>query len=130
MRRGAIALAAFALAAVGSGAGAAAGTGAASARPTAVGVGEREWRISLYRSRVPLGRVRLNVRNFGEDGHDLAVRTRSGRVLGALGEIRPGETDSLTVRLRRPGRYIVFCSLEGHEALGMRAVLRAKRPRP
>jgi hypothetical protein len=109
---------------------ASAGRPAVASRPTSVGVGEREWRISLYRSRVPLGRVRLNVRNFGEDGHDLAVRTRSGRVLGALGEIRPGETDTLTVRLRRPGRYVVFCSLEGHEARGMRAVLRAKRRGP
>jgi hypothetical protein len=150
MRRGAIALAAAAALAGGAAAsGAAAGgtapgaaatdtaAGAAvggaarptAARPTAVGVGEREWRISLYRSRVPTGRVRLNARNFGEDGHDLAVRTRAGRVLGALGEIKPGETGSLTVRLRRPARYIVFCTLEGHEARGMRAVLRAKRPR-
>jgi hypothetical protein len=102
---------------------------AAGARPTAVGVGEREWRVSLYRSSVPTGRVRLNVRNFGEDGHDLAVRTRSGRLLGATPEIRAGETATLRVRLRRPGRYIVFCSLTGHEELGMRAVLRVKRRR-
>jgi hypothetical protein len=104
------------------------GTGHA---PTPVGVGEREWRVSLYRSRVPVGVVRLNVRNFGEDGHDLAVRTRAGRVLGSLAELRPGETGTLAVRLRKPGRYVVFCSLEGHEAKGMRARLRAvKRSRP
>jgi hypothetical protein len=89
-----------------------------------VGVGEREWRISLYRSHVSTGRVRLNVRNFGEDGHDLAVRSRSGRVLAVLPEIRPDRTGTLTVRLRKPGRYTVFCSLEGHEARGMHAVLR------
>jgi hypothetical protein len=93
--------------------------------PTQVGVGEREWRVSLYRSTVPVGPVRLNVRNFGEDGHDLAVRTRAGRVLGSLAELRPGQTGTLSVRLRRPGRYVVFCSLEGHEAKGMRARLRA-----
>ena len=44
---------------------------AAAARPTAVGVGEREWRIALYRPWVPAGLVKFNVRNFGEDGHDL-----------------------------------------------------------
>jgi hypothetical protein len=92
--------------------------------PTAVGVGEREWRISLYRSKVPTGRVKFNVRNFGEDGHDLAVRTAEGRVLGMLPELRPGRTRTLTLRLRKPGRYRLFCSLEGHAALGMRAVLR------
>ena len=95
--------------------------------PTQVGVGEREWHVSLYRSRVPVGAVRLNVRNFGEDGHDLAVRTRGGRVLGALAELPPGQTGTLAVRLRKPGRYRVFCSLEGHEAKGMHALLRVKR---
>jgi hypothetical protein len=106
-----------------------AGLFAAGHPPTAVGVGEREWRISLYRSEVPTGRVKLNVRNFGEDGHDLAIRTASGRVLGAIGEVRPGRSATLSVRLRKPGRYRVFCSLEGHEAKGMRAVLRVKRRR-
>ena len=94
--------------------------------PTPVGVGEREWRIALYRSKVPTGRVKFNVRNFGEDGHDLAVRTSSGRVLGSIPELRPGRSGTLTVRLREPGRYRVFCSLEGHEAKGMHAVLRVK----
>ena len=95
--------------------------------PTPVGVGEREWRIALYRSKVPTGRVKFNVRNFGEDGHDLAIRTFAGRVLGSIPELRPGRTGTLTVRLREPGRYRVFCSLEGHEAKGMHAVLRVKK---
>jgi hypothetical protein len=98
-------------------------------QPTAVGVGEREWRISLYRSEVPTGRVKLNVRNFGEDGHDLSVRTRGGKVLKSLPELDPGDTGTLRVRLRKPGRYVVFCSLAGHEARGMRAVLRVKPKR-
>jgi uncharacterized cupredoxin-like copper-binding protein len=71
--------------------------------------------------------VRFNVHNFGEDGHDLAVRNRAGRVFGHLPELGPDATGKLTVRLRRPGRYIVFCALEGHEVKGMRAVLRVKR---
>jgi hypothetical protein len=106
---------------------AAAAVAAPGRPPTAVGVAEREWRISLYRASVPAGRVRFNVRNFGEDGHDLGARSRSGRVVGHLPEVPPGETGSLTVRLRRPGRYTVFCALEGHEARGMRSVLRVKR---
>jgi len=104
-----------------------AGAADATARPaTAVGVGEREWRIALYRSHVPVGRVRFNVHNFGEDGHDLAVRNRRGKLLGVGPELEPAENGRLSVRLRRPGRYTVFCSLEGHEALGMRAILRAR----
>jgi hypothetical protein len=91
--------------------------------PTSVGVGEREWRVALYRTRVPTGVVRLNVHNYGEDGHDLALRNRDGRVLAAVPEVSPGASDTLRVRVRRPGRYVVFCSLEGHEANGMRTRL-------
>jgi hypothetical protein len=100
---------------------------AAPARPTAVGVGEREWRIALYRPWVPAGLVKFNVRNFGEDGHDFVVRNRRGVVRARLPEIRAGETASVTARLRRPGRFTVYCSLPGHLELGMRAVLRVRR---
>jgi uncharacterized cupredoxin-like copper-binding protein len=97
---------------------------------TSVGVGEREWRVSLYRTRVPTGVVRLNVHNYGEDGHDLSVRNRNGKLLGSVPEIEPGGGDTLRVRLRRPGRYVVFCSLEGHEGKGMRARLTVVKRRP
>ena len=102
---------------------------AALLAPTPVGVGEREWRISLYRSHVPVGVVHLNARNFGEDGHDLAIRRAGGKVLKTLPELKPGATGTLGVRLRKPGRYVVFCSLAGHESRGMHAVLRVKRRR-
>ena len=72
---------------------------------------------------VPLERAhravcKFNVRNFGEDGHDLAVRTADGRLLRARSRASP---PGWTLRLREPGRYRVFCSLEGHEAKGMHA---------
>jgi plastocyanin len=102
-------------------------TAAGGSGGTAVGVGEREWRVSLYRTRVPAGLVRFNVRNYGEDTHDLAVRSRSGKLLGVSPEVRAGRTATLRVRLRRAGRYTVFCTLEGHEANGMRARLVVKR---
>ena len=98
-----------------------------------MGVSEREWRVSLYRTRVPAGVVRLNVHNYGEDGHDLALRNRDGRVLAHAARGQPGRTATRCgCALRRPGRYVVFCSLEGHEAKGMRArltVVKRKRGR-
>jgi hypothetical protein len=103
---------------------------AAARSPTAVGVSEREWRVALYKTRVPTGVLRLNAHNYGEDGHDLAIRNRHGKVLASVPEIEPGHGDTLRVRVRRPGRYVVFCSLEGHEAKGMRAritVVKRKR---
>jgi hypothetical protein len=100
---------------------------AATARPTAVGVGEREWRIALYRPWVPAGLVKFNVKNFGEDGHDFVVRNARGVMRARLPELGAGETASVTARLLRRGRYTVYCSLPGHRQLGMQAVLRVRR---
>jgi hypothetical protein len=102
---------------------------AAAVRPTAVGVGEREWRIALYRPWAPVGLVKFNVKNFGEDGHDLVVRNGRGVVRARLPEIEPGATASVSARLMRRGRYTVYCSLPGHVELGMRAVLRDRARR-
>ena len=44
-------------------------------------------------------------------------------MLAAVPEVSPGAGDTLRVRMRKPGRYVVFCSLEGHEANGMHARL-------
>jgi hypothetical protein len=100
---------------------------AAAARPTAVGVGEREWRIALYRPWVPAGLVKFNVKNFGEDGHDFVVRNARGVTRARLPELGAGETASVTARLLRRGRYTAYCSLPGHRELGMQAVLRVRR---
>jgi plastocyanin len=94
------------------------------ARPaTAVGVGEREFVIAVYRPRVHAGRLKIGVRNLGEDGHDLAVR-RAGHTYGTLATVRPGATGTLRLTLRHPGRYTLVCTLADHAARGMRATLR------
>jgi plastocyanin len=93
---------------------------------TAVGVAEREYRISPYRRVVPPGLVRLNIRNFGEDAHDLVVRSGDGRVVAASGDIRSGRTAILTARFRRPGTYRLVCTRADHAARGMVARLRVR----
>lgn len=99
---------------------------AAAAAITNVGVGEREWSISVYRPVVDRGAVRFNVHNFGEDGHDLQVRGPAGFRSRALPEIPSGENGVLTVRFKRSGRYTLVCTLPGHAQLGMRATLRVR----
>jgi plastocyanin len=96
-------------------------------RTTAVGVGLREYRVALYRSRVLPGRVRLNLENLGEDGHDLRVIGPSGdasAVRGTSPEVKPGARYTLKVTLRRRGLYRLVCTLADHEARGMVARLR------
>lgn len=99
----------------------------AATRTTAVGVGLREYRVALYRSRVLPGRVRLNLENLGEDGHDLRVIGPSGRasaVRGTSPEVKPGARYTLKVTLKRRGLYRMVCTLADHEARGMVARLR------
>ena len=103
-----------------------AGRAPGRARATAIGVGEREFKIAVYRSRVRAGALKLNVHNLGEDDHDLVVR-RAGRRIAGLDAIKPGATSTLRLTLRRPGRYALVCTLADHEARGMRATLRVVR---
>lgn len=102
---------------------------AAKTRTTAVGVGMREYRIALYRSRVLPGRVRFDMENLGEDAHDLQVigPRGSSAVRGTSVEIKAGERGGLTVTLRRRGVYRVICTLGDHEARGMVSRLRVVR---
>jgi plastocyanin len=94
---------------------------------TAVGIGEREYSIAVYRPRIRPGKVKLNVRNLGEDVHDLVVR-RAGKRVGALATVvKPGATATLRLTLRKTGRYQLVCTVADHEARGMRATLRVSR---
>jgi plastocyanin len=111
-----------------SGAGPAAG-GPLDATGTSVGVSEREFRISPYRRTVRAGVVRFNVRNFGEDVHDLVVLSPKGRKLGTTGEIRAGAQGVLRVKLNKGGVYRLLCTQADHTARGMtsRITVRATR---
>jgi hypothetical protein len=116
------------IAAAGIWAGAVLPAGAGARRHvTAVGVGEREFRISVYRPRLTPGPVRFNVANFGQDVHDLVVVAPGGRVVAATGELRSGARVTVTARLTRPGRYRLLCTRAGHAARGMTAGLRVVR---
>jgi len=118
MRR-ALALAAAVLAVL------AAGAHAGGGRIAQVGVGLQEFRVSLYRTAVPRGTVSLNLHNYGQDVHDLAIRSR-GRVLAETAVIKPGANATLRARLR-PGRYQLVCLIADHARRGMRAWLTVRR---
>ena len=95
--------------------------------PTAVGIGEREFAIAVYRPRVHPGALKLNVRNLGEDVHDLVIRRRGKRIGGLTAAVKPGHTATLRLTLRRIGSYQLVCTVADHEARGMRATLRVVR---
>jgi uncharacterized cupredoxin-like copper-binding protein len=98
---------------------------ASAAAPARLLVEAREFNLVLSRPAVKPGRAIVQMVNRGEDPHDLRIVRIGGRRAGAIGEILPGEVGDWTGRLRR-GRYRLYCTLEGHRALGMKATLRVR----
>jgi hypothetical protein len=98
---------------------------AEAAAPSRLLVESREFNLVLSRGSVKAGDAIVQFVNRGEDPHDLRLRRIGGRGGGTVGETLPGKVGEWSGRLRR-GRYRLWCTLEGHRALGMRAVLRAR----
>jgi hypothetical protein len=95
------------------------------AAPARLLVEAREFNLTLSRGKLAHGRAIVQLANQGEDPHDLAIKRIGGKRRGAIAETRPGDLGEWEGRLRR-GRYRLYCTLEGHRALGMRAVLRVR----
>jgi plastocyanin len=96
-------------------------------QPTAVGVAQREFHITPYRRSVPAGAVKLNIRNYGEDVHNIVVRGPKG--FTAVGpDVDSGSGATWTVKLRRPGTYSLLCTRANHLKLGMKAKLKVVKP--
>lgn len=66
--------------------------------------------------------VTIDVVNDGPTPHNLSVRDAEGEVLMATADLSTGETETITADLE-PGEYTIFCSLGGHESLGMSGTL-------
>src|SRR5438132_7863898 len=96
----------------------------ASAAPVAVRVTMEDFRFVLSRQRVPTGSVRFEVVNRGATLHDFAI----GRVKTRL--LKPGERQTLVVRVARAARMAYRCTVAGHAALGMKGTLVVGKPKP
>lgn len=66
--------------------------------------------------------VTIDVVNDGPTPHNLSVRNADGEVLMATADLSTGEAETITADLE-PGEYTIFCSLGGHESLGMSGTL-------
>jgi len=94
--------------------------------PARVQVVAREFAFALSRQTIKRGLAIIELRNMGEDAHDLVLERRDGtRVLVRWPVAQPGATIEREVRLR-PGVYRFACTVANHRALGMQALLRVR----
>jgi hypothetical protein len=95
----------------------------APALPRFVSVAAREFSLTLSRPLVGAGAVTVELRNRGEDPHNLVVSPEGTHTpLASFSEIGPGTYERRSVTLAS-GRYQLWCSLESHENLGMSTTL-------
>jgi hypothetical protein len=85
-----------------------------------------EFEYRLSRQRVSEGRLLVELANFGQDEHDLALRRVGGKRTFALPKTLPGERRTRELRLG-PGRYRLWCRLGDHALRGMYATLRVTK---
>jgi hypothetical protein len=96
------------------------------ALPSFVSVAAKEFSLTLSRPLVGAGSVRIELRNSGEDPHNLVVSPEGTHTpLASFSELDPGAYERRSVTLS-PGRYQLWCSLEFHEGYGMSVSLRVQ----
>jgi plastocyanin len=95
---------------------------AAAPPPARVQVVAQEFRYSLSRQTIKAGWAVIELRNAGEDAHDLRLRRVGGTRVYVWPVSQPGTVVDRTVKLL-PGRYRLYCGVANHRTLGMQATL-------
>jgi plastocyanin len=93
--------------------------------PARVQVVAQEFRFSLSRQTIKSGWAILELRNNGQDAHDLRMQRVGGRRVYLWPVAQAGETVDRRFKLL-PGTYKLSCSVANHAALGMVATLRVR----
>jgi plastocyanin len=99
-----------------------AGVAFGGSAPARLQVVSKEYSFALSRTQLKPGRAVIELANFGQDPHDLRLQRAGARHIAGLGIVAPGARADLSLKLV-PGRYLIWCSIANHRALGMRATL-------
>jgi len=90
-------------------------TSATKPAATTVPVSESEFKIVLSSTQLKAGPITFEAKNDGKIPHDLAIKGTGDKTK----LISPGGSAELKVTLK-PGTYELYCTVPGHEALGMK----------
>ena len=93
--------------------------------PARVQVVAQEFRFSLSRTVIKHGWAILELRNIGQDAHDLRLRRVGGTRVYVWPVAQPGQTIDKELKLL-PGTYRMTCGVANHAKLGMVATLHVK----
>lgn len=115
-------------AAMGSGGAATAGTAATAGPVEKVTAQLGDYWVRPNMTSVPAGKVEFVARNVGKVPHELMVermpikmdapgQPNEEAAQGMIEDMGPGESGQMTMDLQ-PGRYVLFCNVPGHYALG------------
>jgi uncharacterized cupredoxin-like copper-binding protein len=96
--------------------------------PARILVFASEFRLNASRATIRSGQLVLQMRNNGEDDHDIAIRNSRGALVAQSPIVGPGDLGELKLKML-PGRYELICTVEGHEGMGMRVPLVVVRAR-
>lgn len=88
-----------------------------------VQVTAREYSLALSRTTLAAGATSVELDNFGQDPHDLRVERVDSPSTGFSFELAKPSTVSSQRFTLTPGDWKLYCTLPGHEALGMVAQL-------
>jgi hypothetical protein len=94
--------------------------------PARVQVVAQEFRYALSRRTIRAGWAIVELRNIGEDAHDLRLQRVGGTRVYLWPVTQPGQTVDRELRLL-PGTYRISCAVANHAQLGMTATLRVRR---
>ena len=118
------------------------GSGSGPPQHTAakVQIKERDFKISAPQS-FRSGHLDLSVDNMGPDDHELIIARASGRLprradgltvdekaieKQTVGTLEPGVGPRQVAVNLRPGRYVMFCNMQGHYLGGMHHVFQVR----
>ena len=93
--------------------------------PARVQVVAQEFRFSLSRAVIKHGWAVIELRNLGEDAHDLRLRRVGGTRIYVWPVAQPGQTIDKELKLL-PGTYRLTCGVANHARLGMVATLHVR----
>jgi plastocyanin len=86
----------------------------------------QEFRFALSRTAIAAGDAIVELRNMGEDAHDLRLQRIGGKRIYKLPVTQSGETTDREF-VFAPGTYRLWCAVANHRALGMQATLVVRR---